>query len=120
KVVNAERIPGGPITLELKDVPEGEALDVLLRSLSGYIVAPRMTLGPADASLYDSIAVMPTVASAAARPAAGPSNVPPPFSPPPAAPTSSPGGLVGTSAPGMLPPAATQPGQIVPQPPPAR
>jgi hypothetical protein len=197
-IVNAERIPGGPVTLELKDVPESEALDVLLRTLSGYIAAPRVTLGPADASLYDSIAVMPTVASAVVRPAAGPSNAPAPFSPPPAfnqneddqdngaprpatgpqpgrppifstfpapqngnanpnaprpmlpvvrpgtvaqpqntnvnelpqpavapappqaAPTTSPGGLVGTSAPGMLPPPALQPGQVVPQPPPAR
>src|SRR5438105_784044 len=84
KIVNAERIPGGPVTLELKDVPEGEALDVLLRTLSGYIAAPRVTLGPADASLYDSIAVMPTVASAAARPSSGPSNAPAPFSASPA------------------------------------
>src|SRR5436190_18429011 len=84
RILNAERIPGGPLTLELKDVPEAEALDVLLRTLSGYIAAPRVALGPADASLYDSIAVMPTVASAAVRPAAGPSNAPAQFSPPPA------------------------------------
>src|SRR3954463_3407791 len=44
KIVNLERIPGGPLTLELRDVPEGEALDILLRSLSGYIAAPRATL----------------------------------------------------------------------------
>src|SRR5438067_3086463 len=47
KIVNGERIPGGPLTLELRDVPEGEALDVLLRSLSGYIAAPRPALGSA-------------------------------------------------------------------------
>ena len=41
KIVNVERIPGGPITLELKDVPEQEALEVLLRSVSGYMAAPR-------------------------------------------------------------------------------
>ncbi len=82
KIVNAERIPGGPITLELKDVSEQEALDVLLRSLSGYITAPRVQLA-ADASMYDSIAVMPTVATAAAR-TSGPSSGPAPFSPPPA------------------------------------
>src|SRR5712672_1064912 len=52
KIVNAERIPGGPITLELKDVSEQEALDVLLRALSGYITAPRVQLA-ADASMYD-------------------------------------------------------------------
>jgi hypothetical protein len=80
KIINAERIPGGPVTLELKDVPEAEALDVLLRTLSGYMAAPRVASVPADASVYDSIAVMPTVA-AAARPAA-PAGAPAPFSPP--------------------------------------
>ena len=32
KMVNGERIPGGPISLELIDVPEKDALDILLRS----------------------------------------------------------------------------------------
>jgi len=195
RIVNAERIPGGPITLELKDVSEAEALDVLLRSLSGYIAAPRPALGSADSSVYDSIAVMPTVASAAPRTPA-PAGAPAPFLPPPAftqneddqdnpglrpgggqqqparppifstfpapqngnpnangaarpvlpvvrpgvlgqppqnqnvneppppvpfaqppassAPTAAPGGFTGTSAPGMIPPAASQPGQTVP------
>ena len=43
KIVNVERIPGGPITIELTSVPEGQALDVLLRSVSGYMAAPRAT-----------------------------------------------------------------------------
>ena len=81
KIVNGERIPGGPMTIELRDVPEAEALDVLLRTLSGYIVAPRVTLGPADTSVFESIAVMPTVASTARPPAS--SSAPAPFSPPP-------------------------------------
>ena len=76
KIINVERIPGGPLTLELNDVPEANALEVLLRSLSGYIAAPR----PANAqdstnlSQFDRIIIMPTVA--AARPA--PSSAPPP------------------------------------------
>ncbi len=82
KIVNVERVPGGPVTLELKDVPEADALDVLLRNLSGYIVSPRATLDQADVSVYDSIAVMPSVASTAPRVAA-PVNAPAPFSPPP-------------------------------------
>ena len=41
KIVNVERVPGGPITLELRNVPESQALEVLLRTLSGYIAAPR-------------------------------------------------------------------------------
>src|SRR5580765_4641079 len=59
KIVNVERIPGGPLTLELKDVPEMEALDVLLRTLSGYMAAPRVSYSP-DASQFDAIIVMPT------------------------------------------------------------
>src|ERR1051326_9104186 len=44
KIVNVERIPGGPIaSLELNNVTEKEALDVLLRTVSGYIAAPRTT-----------------------------------------------------------------------------
>ena len=81
RIVNAERIPGGPLTLELKDVSEAEALDILLRSLSGYIAAPRLTLASADASVYDSIVVMPTTAAVPVR-TSGPSNAPAPFSPP--------------------------------------
>jgi hypothetical protein len=67
KVVNVERIPGGPLTLELSDIPEAQALDVLLRSVSGYMAAPRST-AVANLSVFDRIIVMPTVA--APRPAA--------------------------------------------------
>ncbi len=81
KIVNAERVPGSPLTLELRDVPEAEALDVLLRNLSGYIAAPRTTAAAADASVYDSIVVMPTIAPAVAR-TAGPVNTLPPFAAP--------------------------------------
>ena len=67
KVVNVDRIPGGPLTLELTNIPEGQALDVLLRSVSGYMAAPRET-SVANLSVFDRIIVMPTVA--APRPAA--------------------------------------------------
>jgi hypothetical protein len=72
KIVNVERIPGGPITLELKNVSEQEALDVLLRSVSGYMAAPRAA-AVANASAFDRIIVMPTSVaprSAGAAPAA--------------------------------------------------
>ncbi|HXD72303.1 MAG TPA: hypothetical protein VN628_01130 [Vicinamibacterales bacterium] len=82
KMVNADRIPGGPLTLELRDVPEAEALDVLLRSLNGYFAAPRTALVPPDASVFESIVVMPTVASAAPRTPA-PAGGPAPFAPAP-------------------------------------
>jgi hypothetical protein len=80
-VVNLERIPGGPVTMELRDVPEGEALDILLRNLSGYMAAPR-TSPVADGSVYASISVMPTVAPPASRTASASSPTPAPFTPP--------------------------------------
>jgi hypothetical protein len=62
KIVNVERIPGGPVTLELTNVSESEALDVLLRSVSGYMAAPRET-AVASLSQFDRIVVMPTSAA---------------------------------------------------------
>jgi len=79
QIVNVERIAGGPITIEFTNVPEAEALDMLLRSLSGYMVAPR-AVANADASNFDRIIVMPT--SASPRPAVSASaSAPPPPAP---------------------------------------
>ncbi len=83
KIVNVERIPGGPMTLELQNVTEDHALDILLRSLSGYLAAPRPTPAP-NLSRFDRILVMPTVA--AARQVVATSAPPPPVfqqAPPP-------------------------------------
>lgn len=73
KIVNVERVPGGPVTLELINVPEAQALEVLLRSLSGYITAPR-AVEAATLSRFDRIILIPTLA--AARPSTG--SPPPP------------------------------------------
>jgi hypothetical protein len=68
RIVNAERIIGGPITLKLENVPEKQALDTILRSIPGYMALPRST-ALADASVYDRILIMATTtAVAAARP----------------------------------------------------
>jgi hypothetical protein len=82
KVINGERIAGGPVTLELTNVPEQQALDVLLRSASGVVLAPRA--GAIDnMSAFERIIVMPTSTapqpsnSLPAAPAAGPA----PFQP---------------------------------------
>src|SRR5919109_4741183 len=75
-IVNVERIPGGPVTLELSDVPEQEALDVLLRSLSGYMAAPRANAA-VGLSHFDRIVVMPTNAPPRA-PVSAAANQPPP------------------------------------------
>jgi hypothetical protein len=87
KIVNVERIPGGPMTLELRDAPEDQALNLLLRSVAGYVATPRVTT-VANSSRFDRIIVMPT--AAAPRPAMMASAPPPTFNapapqPPPAA-----------------------------------
>jgi len=84
KVVNVERLPGGPMTLELTNMPEQQALDILLRSVSGYMTAPR-AVADATLSQFDRVVVMPT--SAAPRPAMAAQPAPtfaqPQFTPPP-------------------------------------
>src|SRR5260221_3397289 len=52
KIVNADRLAGPPLTLQLIDAPEKDALDILLRSASGYIAAPR-PVPVANAPFYD-------------------------------------------------------------------
>jgi len=71
KVVNAEKMVGGPLTLELVDMPEKDALDILLRSAAGYMAAPRPEQTP-GASLYDRVIIL-----ASSRPPP-PSAAPPP------------------------------------------
>jgi len=80
KVVNVERIPGGPLTLELRDVSEDQALDVLMRPLSGYLAAPRAA-AVSNLSKFDRILVMPTLAAARQTTTATSASVP--SAPPP-------------------------------------
>lgn len=75
RIINGDRLAGGPLTLELTDVPEGQALDILLRSVAGYMAAPRPAALP-NASQFDRILILPT--STAPRAAATP---PPPAFP---------------------------------------
>jgi hypothetical protein len=78
RIVNSDRVTGGPVTLQLTRVPEGAALDILLRSVSGYMAAPR-SAPVANASTFDRILVMPP--SVAPRVAAQPAAAPQPFTP---------------------------------------
>jgi hypothetical protein len=101
KVINVERITGGPVTLQLTNVSEEQALDVLLRSASGYMLAPRPTVAP-NLSHIDRIIVMPTSVAprtAVVAPTPAPVFQQPQFPQPVAAP-----GLLG------LPGGATVPG----------
>src|SRR3954467_13440656 len=86
KIVNMERVPGGPMTLELTNVPEAQALEIVLRPLSGYITAPR-AVEASTLSRFDRIILMPTLASARPVTAAPPPvfQQTPQFPPPQAA-----------------------------------
>ena len=65
RIINVERITGGPITLKFEDKPEKQALDIVLRAIPGYMALPRVT-PVADASLYDRILIMATTTAVAA------------------------------------------------------
>ena len=82
KVVNGERITGGPVTLLLTHVPEAQALDILLRSVSGYLAAPRPS-PLSNASTFDRLLVMPTSTppKVTTPPPAAPAAFPPPMPP---------------------------------------
>lgn len=87
RVVGAERIAGAPLTLNLEGVPEGKALDIVLRGAAGYMAAARAVPG-VGRSTYDRILVLATSTPPAAsngstaaggRPAGtGAFGVPPP------------------------------------------
>jgi hypothetical protein len=78
RVVNGDKILT-PVSLQLVDVPERKALDILLRSASGYMLAERPT-PVAHASAFDRILILPTSKPPAYTAPANP--VPPPFTPP--------------------------------------
>ncbi len=78
RIINADRVTAAPLTLQLEDVPESQALGILLRSVNGYVAAPR-SVPDASVSRFDRIMIMPGTP----RPRVA-SMAPAPFSPPPA------------------------------------
>jgi hypothetical protein len=68
KIIGAEKIAGAPMTVKLIDVSEAQALETILRSVAGYMAAPR-NAGDGS-SMYDRILVLAT--STAPAPAARP------------------------------------------------
>jgi hypothetical protein len=71
RIVDGERVPGAPLTLRLENVPEREALDIVLRGAAGYIAAPRAQQ-VATLSRFDRVMVMPTSPGAATARASAP------------------------------------------------
>jgi hypothetical protein len=94
-IAGSDALSGAPITLELRDVPEAKALDVLLRSVSGYVAVSR-SQAVATASIFQSIRILatsrapalpPPVTAQAPAPRAPVSTA---FVPPPATPATTP------------------------------
>ncbi len=87
KVVDGDRVPGTPLSLRLENVPEREALDIVLRGAAGYIAAPRAQALGGSVSRFDRVLVMASSpgANAATRPAAASraAAAPAPFTPAP-------------------------------------
>ncbi|MEP7116297.1 MAG: hypothetical protein ABI880_01870 [Acidobacteriota bacterium] len=86
RVIGAERVSGPALTLSLEGVPEGKALDIILRGAAGFMAAARTVPGTGR-SVYDRIMVLATstppaggnaagAAGAAGRPAANRFGVP--------------------------------------------
>jgi hypothetical protein len=71
RIVNGEKVTGSPVTLQLTGVPEKQALDTILRGVSGYMLASRQP-GTVGASAFDRILILPT--SSAPRPTVAPAN----------------------------------------------
>lgn len=125
KIVNAEKLTGPNITIQLVNMPERDVLDILLRSAAGYIAAPR-PVAMQGAARYDRITIMATSRPPAVSASAAP---PPPFQRPPqpiddgdepinvAMPPQVPPNPVTTQFPGMppqqnVPNTSTQPGPL--------
>jgi hypothetical protein len=82
RIVNGDRVAGPPVTIRLERVPEQQALAVLLRSVAGYLAAPRRAGNP-GASAYESVMILatstPPAAPAAAAARVGAAPGPRPF-----------------------------------------
>jgi hypothetical protein len=58
KIVNAEKVVGAPLTLQIEGMPERQALDIILRGVSGYMLAARQE--GSGVSAFDRIMILPT------------------------------------------------------------
>ena len=58
RFVNADRIGGAPVSLELTAMPERQALEILLRNVAGYVATQRE--GAGGLSRLGGVIVLPT------------------------------------------------------------
>jgi hypothetical protein len=69
RIVGLEKLSGPPMTIELVEVPEQQAMAILLRSVAGYVAAPRVAEA-ATLSSYDRLMILATSVAAPPPPAA--------------------------------------------------
>ena len=81
KFVNAEKMMS-VVSLQLVDMPERKALDIILRSASGYMAAER-SAPLAGASVFDRIMILPYSRPPATAPLPASASMPQPFGPRP-------------------------------------
>ena len=60
RFLNGDRVGGAPVTLELTSMPERQALEILLRSVAGYVATQREGGG---VSRLGAVAILPTSAA---------------------------------------------------------
>lgn len=75
RIVNGELVTGEPVSIELTDVPEQQALEVILRSVAGFITGLRPA-GDANPSRLDRILILPTSTPPRVAVSAAPSPLP--------------------------------------------
>jgi hypothetical protein len=97
KVTGADKLIGGPVTLTLVDVPEKQALEIVMRGVPGYMAIDRVAQAdtPAGPSRFDRVVVMARAATpVAAAPSSlsGSRGMPSPAQPPSAFQTTMPEG----------------------------
>jgi hypothetical protein len=79
RIVGGDKVTGSPLTLKLVDMPEKQALDIILRNVAGFMAAPRLASATPGASTYDRILIMATSSAPAPAPnarAGGPQQPP--------------------------------------------
>ena len=88
KIVGTEKLAGAPVTLTLVDVPEKQALEIVMRGVPGYMAVDRVAVAeaPAGNSRFDRVVVMARattpVAAAPAASLAPSRGMPSPAQPP--------------------------------------
>lgn len=110
KIVNAEKLTGPPLTVQLVDRPEREVLNVILRSAAGYVAAPRAVAVPGLAR-FDRIMILASSQAPAYSPAAAPPQM---FPRPSTPPMPMPMPVDDPVEPNLMPPGAVPP-QNIPQ-----